>query len=94
MSTIKIEGFIIQSPHWDKDDPLSFMFSASEMSTDGYATICPHTLEFTLPSRDVLVAKQVAALKGELQKVRAENHLREKRIEDRIANLLSLDAPR
>lgn len=96
MSTkVKVEGFIIQSPHWAKNDPRGYGFCQVERDgSDGYTTICPHTLEFELPSREELVPRQVSALRKRLEEVRAENYERERQIEGQIANLLSLEAPK
>jgi hypothetical protein len=49
------------------------------------------TITVTLHPRDELVAKELEGLSTQLQKVRAENHMRENAILDRISKLQALE---
>jgi hypothetical protein len=49
------------------------------------------TITVTLHPRDELVAKELEGLNTQLQKVRAENHMRENAILDRISKLQALE---
>jgi hypothetical protein len=77
----------------DFDEAASGMtYTNNDMSsTDGWAEVGMATITITLHPRDELVAKELDGLSTQLQKVRAENHMRENAILDRISKLQALE---
>lgn len=55
--------------------------------------ICETEVTIAIPAidHDGLKSKAVEVLQAELQKVRAENHMKEKAIQDKIDNLLAIE---
>ena len=51
----------------------------------------PTKFTVTLHSRDTVVEKELAGLKQQLEKVRADNHMRENAILDRISKLQAIE---
>jgi hypothetical protein len=89
---IKIDGAIYMD-HYRPDDTPRFTFLRGKPeSFDGYALVMPYTLIAETPEVDHR-AVQVAALRQELTKVRAESQARITQIEGHISKLLALDAP-
>jgi hypothetical protein len=86
MDTIRIEGFIAQSPYGT-----GYSFVECDMTAHGYVTVCPHVLEFTIPQTFNPVAAKVSMLEKQLDKLSEEHHQKVKRIKDRIANLLCIE---
>lgn len=62
------------------------MSSAEDWTEVGIAQIT-----VTLHPRDVVVEKELAGLKQQLEKVRADNHMRENAILDRISKLQAIE---
>lgn len=62
------------------------MSSAEDWTEVGVAQIT-----VTLHPRDVVVEKELAGLKQQLEKVRADNHMRENAILDRISKLQAIE---
>jgi hypothetical protein len=62
------------------------MSSAEDWTEVGIAQIT-----VTLHPRDVVVEKELSGLKQQLEKVRAENHMRENAILDRISKLQAIE---
>jgi hypothetical protein len=77
----------------DFDEAASGMtYTNNDMSnTDGWVEVGIATITVTLHPRDELVAKELDGLNAQLQKVRAENHMRENAILDRISKLQALE---
>lgn len=77
----------------------SFDEAASELTyinhdmseTEGWAEVGVATITVTFHPRDEIVAKELEGLNTQLQKVRAENHMRENAILDRISKLQALE---
>jgi hypothetical protein len=85
MDTIKIEGFICKTS-WD-----SYTFFASRMDQHGYMTVCPHTLEFTIPEDFNPVAAELSMLEKRLDSLADEYAEKVKPVKDRIANLKCIE---
>jgi hypothetical protein len=77
----------------DFDEAASGMtYTNNDMSdTDRWVEVGVATITVTLHPRDELVAKELESLNTQLQKVRAENHMRENAILDRISKLQALE---
>jgi hypothetical protein len=58
---------------------------------EGWAEVGIAEITVTLYPRDVVVEKELSGLKQQLEKVRAENHMRENAILDRISKLTALE---
>lgn len=58
---------------------------------EGWAEVGVATITVTFHPRDEIVAKELEGLNTQLQKVRAENHMRENAILDRISKLQALE---
>jgi hypothetical protein len=73
--------------------------AAAEMSylnhdmsdTDGWAEVGIATITVTFHPREELVSKELEGLNAQLQKVRADNMMRENAILDRISKLQALE---
>jgi hypothetical protein len=73
--------------------------AAAEMSylnhdmsdTDGWAEVGIATITVTFHPREELVSKELKGLNAQLQKVRADNMMRENAILDRISKLQALE---
>ena len=87
MDAIKIEGFILKSPHGADH----YSFAQHTMEKYGYITVCPYTLEFTIPAEFNPIAAEVAVLNKKIDDMNAEHGQQIKAIKDRIANLLCLE---
>ena len=59
--------------------------------TEEWAEVGIAEITVTLHPRDVVVEKELSGLKQQLEKVRAENHMRENAILDRIGKLQAID---
>ena len=71
-------------------DELSF--SNHDMSSaEDWAEVGVATITVTFHPREELVSKELEGLNAQLQKVRAENHMRENAILDRISKLQALE---
>jgi hypothetical protein len=57
---------------------------------EGWAEVGVATITVTFHPREELVAKELEGLNTQLQKVRAENHMRENAILDRISKLQAI----
>ena len=60
-------------------------------SAENWAEVGVATVTVTLHPREALVEKELQGLAAQLQKVRAENQLRENAILDRISKLQAID---
>jgi hypothetical protein len=58
--------------------------------TEGWAEVGAAEITVTFFPRDTVVAKELDGLKQQLEKVRAENHMRENAILDRISKLQAI----
>ena len=58
---------------------------------EGWAEIGTAEITVTLHPRDTVVEKELAGLKQQLEKVRADNHMRENAILDRISKLQAIE---
>lgn len=61
-----------------------------DMTEQGWTQIGTASVTITLQDDDAIVGNQVATLRKELQAARAEAHMREQSITDRINNLLAI----
>lgn len=59
--------------------------------TDGWAEVGIATITVTFHPREAVVAKELEGLKAQLEKVRADNHMRENAILDRISKLQAIE---
>jgi len=86
--TIKIEGFIMRSPHSG-----NICFYESDMSQYGYLMVGPYTHEFDyeLPEGWDPTAAQVAALNKQKDALTDEFHRRVAQINDQISKLQCLE---
>lgn len=78
--------------HGETTEALSAMtYINQDMSdTDGWTEVGTAEVTVTFYPRDTVVAKKLDGLKVQLEKVRAENHMRENAILDRISKLQAL----
>ena len=66
-------------------------YSNCDMSdSEGWTEVGIAEVSVTLHPHDTVVAKELDSLKAQLERVRAENHLRENAILDRISNLQAI----
>lgn len=60
-------------------------------STEDWTEVGVAQITVTLHPRDVVVEKELSGLKQQLEKVRADNHMRENAILDRISKLQAIE---
>lgn len=77
----------------ENDEAISGMtYINHDMSdVEEWAEVGVATITVTFHPRDEIVAKELEGLNTQLQKVRAENHMRENAILDRISKLQALE---
>ena len=60
-------------------------------NTEDWTEVGTAEITVTLHPRDIVVEKELAGLKQQLEKVRADNHMRENAILDRISKLQAIE---
>jgi hypothetical protein len=69
----------------------AMMYITHDMSdTEGWTEVGTAEITVTFHPRDTVVAKELDGLKAQLERVRAENHMRENAILDRISKLQAI----
>lgn len=98
MAKISIPGFIHAHPahEWEEGadvvDGHRMTFSMFEdMSEYGHVTVCPHTLEFTMPEGWDPRAQQIEALKAQKEKLQREFSESVMRIDAQISRLQAIE---
>jgi hypothetical protein len=66
------------------------VFIDLDMSTHGYTKIGKATIEFDLIDRNEMIDNKVAALRAELQTVKADAQVKVQRLEDQLQSLLAI----
>lgn len=88
---IKIKAHVFfQKYSWEEEGEYQLFFARVD-DDDSRTWVCEQEVEIEVPDNYDFRAQQVAALNTQLQKVRAENHMRENAILDRISKLQALE---
>ena len=88
---IKIKAHVFfQKYSWEEEGEYQLFFTRVD-DDDSRTWVCEQEVEIEVPDNYDFRAQQVAALNTQLQKVRAENHMRENAILDRISKLQALE---
>ena len=66
-------------------------FTELNMATQGYTKIGTATIEFDLIDRNEIIDNKVAALRAELQGVKAEAQIKVQKLEDQLQSLLAIE---
>lgn len=69
------------------------VISTADMSSEGWIWLESKSVEFSDPDPHKIQGKLISALRKKLQAVRAENHRQEMELEEKINDLLALEAP-
>ena len=67
------------------------MFIDLDMTDHGYTKIGTATIEFDLIDRNEMIDNKVAALRAELQGVKAEAQVKVQKLEDQLQSLLAIE---
>jgi len=81
----EIPGFIVMSEYG------TVMHSEYEMTNNGYITVVPHTVKFTVPENFNAVAAEVAAIEKKLDSMADDYHKKVRNLKERIESLLCLE---
>lgn len=93
METKKGRVWAVYSP-WNKSWHYNIDDASCDMSTEGWVLVKEFEVSFEVPPHEVLVGMTAAALKIELEKMRADHYAAEQRKEEVIRELLCLEAPK
>jgi hypothetical protein len=84
-----VEQLINEGRPQEALDALSFA-NADMSDTEDWTEVGTAEVTVTFHPRDTVVAKELEGLKAQLKRVRADNHLRENAILDRISKLQAI----
>lgn len=95
---VQFKAVASQTPYQEIQDifdgavmPVISMEESEYLARQGYTVIGEATVTVELFSKDEMVSKKLAALKEQLQTVRAENQRRENEILNRISKLQAIE---
>ena len=92
MKTIEIAGWIhTRKESWQDEREFQF-WSAQDMSSCGFVMLQPHTFTVDVNVDEAhLTNAEIAMLRAEQQRIRAEAQSKVTRLEERISQLLALE---
>ena len=83
---------LVRAVEEGRADAINLMYINNNMSDcEGWAEVGTAQITVTLFDRDTVMGKELEGLKAQLQTVRADNHMRENAILDRISKLQAIE---
>lgn len=82
---VEIPGFILVGSYGEASH------CTIEMQDQGYTTVMPHTVKFTVPATFNAVAAEVAAIEKKLDKMADTYHSQVRNLKERIESLLCIE---